>query len=56
VNLVLRFNGTLRVIPATVQWLAGDWKLAGVPGPPSDTSWGRRRRPGYVLFSGQPAQ
>lgn len=55
VNLALRFNGTLRVVPATMQWTDGDWKLAGAPGPLGDTSWAAvEDLTGYVLFSGQP--
>ena len=57
VNLALRFNGTLRVVPATMQWTAGDWKLAGAPGPLADTSWAQvDDLTGYVLFSGQPTK
>lgn len=57
VNLALRFNGTLRVVPATLQWSGGDWKLAGAPGPLSDTNWAAvDDLTGYVLFSGQPTR
>jgi hypothetical protein len=57
VNLAMRFNGTLRVVPATMQWTGGDWKLAGAPGPLSDTSWAAvDDLTGYVLFSGQPTK
>ena len=60
VNLAIRFNGVLRVVPATMQWVrtsqgSGDWKLAGAPGPLTDTSWAAvDDLTGYVLFSGQP--
>ncbi len=54
-NLALRFNGTLRVSPTTLQWVDGDWKLAGAPGPLSQTSWAAvEDLTGYTLFSGQP--
>lgn len=57
VNLALRFNGTLRVVPATMRWSGGDWKLSGAPGPLSDTSWAEvDDLTGYVLFSGQPVK
>ena len=62
VNLALRFNGTLRVSPAALQWSdavggAGDWKLAGAPGPLSRTSWAAvDDLTGYILFSGQPTK
>jgi hypothetical protein len=57
VNLALRFNGTLRVVPATLQRVAGDWKLAGAPGPLADTRWAAvGDLTGYVLFSGQPTK
>ena len=62
VNLALRFNGTLRVSPATLQWVSsagrvGDWKLAGAPGPLSQTSWAAvEDLTGYLLFSGQPTK
>lgn len=55
VNIAMRFNGALRVVPATMQWTGGDWKLAGAPGPLSETSWAAvDDLVGYVLFSGQP--
>ena len=62
VNLALRFNGALRVSPATMQWVssgtgAGDWKLAGAPGPLSETNWAQvQDLTGYTLFSGQPTK
>lgn len=57
ITVALRFNGTLRVAPATVQWSGGDWKLAGAPGPLSQTSWAAiSDLTGYVLFSGQPTK
>jgi len=57
INVALRFNGTLRVVPATMQWSAGDWKLAGAPGPLGQTSWAAvDDLTGYVLFSGQPTK
>jgi hypothetical protein len=57
VNLALRFNGAVRVVPATMQWTGGDWKLAGAPGPLTDTSWADvGDLTGYVLFSGQPTK
>jgi hypothetical protein len=62
VNLALRFNGALRVSPATLQWVGsdggvGDWKLAGAPGPLGQTSWaGVEDLTGYILFSGQPTK
>jgi hypothetical protein len=60
-NLALRFNGTLRVSPTTLQWIngarGGDWKLAGAPGPLSQTSWAAvEDLTGYILFSGQPTK
>ena len=39
VDLALRFSGTLRVVPVSLLWSAGDWKLAGAPGPLAQTSW-----------------
>lgn len=57
VNIALRFNGTLRVVPATMQWAGQDWKLAGAPGPLSQTNWALiSDLTGYVLFSGQPTR
>ena len=57
VNLAIRFNGVLRVVPATMQWVSGDWKLAGAPGPLTDTNWAAvDDLTGYVLFSGQPTK
>ncbi len=70
VNLALRFNGVLRVSPATMRWVApagsfgggvaggaGDWKLAGAPGPLGQTSWAALDDlTGYILFSGQPTK
>jgi hypothetical protein len=57
VNLALRFNGALRVSPTTLQWVDGDWKLAGAPGPLSQTSWAAvEDLTGYILFSGQPTR
>jgi hypothetical protein len=57
INVALRFNGALRVVPATMQWSVGDWKLAGAPGPLSQTSWAEiSDLTGYVLFSGQPTK
>lgn len=57
VNLALRFNGALRVSPATMQWVAGDWKLAGAPGPLSQTNWAQvQDLTGYTVFSGQPTK
>lgn len=57
VNLAIRFNGVLRVVPATMRWVGGDWKLAGAPGPLTDTSWSAvDDLTGYVLFSGQPTK
>jgi hypothetical protein len=62
VNIAMRFNGTLRVLPTTMQWSAGadaggDWKLAGAPGPLSQTSWAAvDDLTGYILFSGQPTK
>ena len=57
VNLALRFNGALRVSPATLQWVDGDWKLAGAPGPLSQTNWAAiEDLTGYILFSGQPTK
>lgn len=61
-NLALRFaGGALRVSPATMQWVGsgagGDWKLAGAPGPLSQTSWAAvEDLTGYTLFSGQPTK
>jgi hypothetical protein len=57
VNIAMRFNGTLRVLPTTMQWSDGDWKLAGAPGPLSQTSWAAvDDLTGYILFSGQPTK
>ncbi|SOD72932.1 hypothetical protein SAMN05892883_2245 [Jatrophihabitans sp. GAS493] len=57
VDIALRFNGTLRVVPATMQWSGDDWQLAGAPGPLSQTSWAETSDlTGYVLFSGQPTK
>lgn len=55
INLALRFNATLRVVPAALVWSAGDWRLAGAPGPLTQTSWAAvEDLTGYVLFSGRP--
>jgi len=57
VNIAMRFNGTLRVLPTTMQWSGDDWKLAGAPGPLSQTSWAAvDDLTGYILFSGQPTK
>lgn len=55
INLALRFHATLRVVPAALSWVGGDWRLTGAPGPLAQTSWAAvDDLTGYVLFSGQP--
>jgi hypothetical protein len=40
-----------------MQWSGDDWKLAGAPGPLSQTSWAAvDDLTGYILFSGQPTK
>lgn len=57
INVALRFNGALRVMPATMRWTASDWRLAGAPGPLDQTNWAQiGDLTGFVLFSGQPTQ
>lgn len=57
INIALRFNGTLRAAGVLMQWSGGDWKLAGAPGPLSQTSWAAvDDLTGYILFSGQPTK
>jgi hypothetical protein len=55
INLALRFHASLRAAPALLVWSHGDWRLAGAPGPLTQTSWAALEDlTGYVLFSGQP--
>lgn len=55
VSLALRFHATLRAAPVALTWAGGDWRLAGAPGPLTQTSWAALDDlTGYVLFSGQP--
>lgn len=54
VDLALRFSGTLRVVPVSLLWSAGDWKLAGAPGPLAQTSWAAiADLTGFTPFTGQ---
>jgi hypothetical protein len=54
VDLALRFSGTLRVVPVSLLWTAGDWKLAGAPGPLAQTSWAAiTDLTGFTPFTGQ---
>lgn len=57
INVALRFGGTLRVAPARMAWTAGDWKLAGTPGPLAQSNWAAiNDLTGYLIFAGQPTQ
>ena len=54
VDLALRFSGTLRVVPVSLLWTDGDWKLAGAPGPLAQTSWAAiADLTGFTPFTGQ---
>ncbi len=54
INIALSFNSTLREVPATMQWIGGDWRLAGAPGPLSQTNWAQLNNlENYVVFSGE---
>ncbi len=54
VDLALRFSGTLRVVPVSLLWTGGDWKLAGAPGPLAQTSWAAiADLTGFTPFTGQ---
>ena len=45
VNLAIRFNGVLRVVPATMQWVGGGLEARRRAGAPDRHQLGRGRRP-----------